>query len=94
MYRRFKIKYCSATRRTRFPRLSTIRPVDDQLTAERVLLLDSITAGDLDAIRALTSINWNFIYPPATVDPETGKRSLEAWCRTPLGLLVRMRHQW
>ena len=40
-------------------------------------------------IRALTNIDWNFVYPPALVDSLTGERDLEAWCRTPLCLLVR-----
>ena len=37
----------------------------------------------------MINIDWNFVYPPAYVDPETGERHLEAWCRTPLCLLVR-----
>ena len=53
------------------------------------MLLDAIQAGDLDGIRALMTIDWNFVYPPAYVDPESGERQLEAWCRTPLCLLVR-----
>ena len=46
-------------------------------------------AGDLDGIRASTQIDWNFVYPPAYVDPDSGEKQLEAWCRTPLCLLVR-----
>ena len=67
----------------------SLTQIDDTLTAERVMLLDAIIAGDLDGIRALTQIDWNFVYPPAYVDPVTGERDLEAWCRTPLCLLVR-----
>ncbi len=36
-----------------------------------------------------TQIDWNFVYPPAYFDPSSGERQLEAWCRTPLCLLVR-----
>ena len=36
-----------------------------------------------------TQINWNFVYPPAYADPDSGEKQLEAWCRTPLCLLVR-----
>ena len=67
----------------------TLHQIDDTLTAERVMLLDAIIAGDLDGIRALTQMDWNFVYPPAYVDPASGERDLEAWCRTPLCLLVR-----
>ena len=63
--------------------------LDDCLSAERVQLLDAIKQGDADAIRALTNIDWNFVYPPASVDAASGERNLEAWCRTPLCLLVR-----
>ena len=63
--------------------------IDDTMTAERVMLLDAIVAGDLDGIRASTKINWNFVYPPAYTDPDSGEKCLEAWCRTPLCLLVR-----
>ena len=63
--------------------------LNDYLTAERVLLLDAINDGDMDSIRALTNIDWNFVYPPAVVDTVTGARDLDAWCRTPLCLLVR-----
>ena len=54
--------------------------IDDTLTAERVMLLDAIIAGDLDGIRALTQMSWDFVYPPAYVDPLSGGRDLEAWC--------------
>ena len=37
-------------------------------------------AGDLDGIRASTQIDWNFVYPPAYVDPDSGEKQLEAWC--------------
>ena len=50
------------------------------MTAERVMLLDAIVAGDLDGIRASTKINWNFVYPPAYTDPDSGEKCLEAWC--------------
>ena len=36
--------------------------IDDTMTAERVMLLDAIVAGDLDGIRASTQVR-----PPATV---------------------------
>ena len=62
--------------------------IDDTLSAERVQLLDAIKGGDLDTVRSLMSIDWNFVYPPAYVDAE-GTRHLEAWCRTPLTLIVR-----
>ena len=52
-------------------------------------LLDAIKDGDVDAIRALTNLDWNFVYPPAMVNATSGARELEAWCRTPLCLLVR-----
>ena len=83
LYRKFKIKYASV--------LSSeyAQEIDDTMTAERVMLLDAIVAGDLDGIRASTQINWNFVYPPAYVDPDSGEKQLEAWCRTPLCLLVR-----
>ena len=84
LYRRFKLKYgtgaCLADQ---------CIDLDDYLTAERVQLLDAIKIGDVDAIRALTNIDWDFVYPPAMVNSTTGERSLEAWCRTPLCLLVR-----
>ena len=82
LYRRFKAKY-AATLEAQGQR------IDDTLTPKRVLLLDAITAGDLDGIRSLTQMSWDFIYPPAYVDPVSGERQLEAWCRTPLCLLVR-----
>ena len=63
--------------------------LSDYLTAERVQLLDALKEGDVDSIRALTNIDWNFVYPPAIVNATTGERSLEAWCRSPLCLLVR-----
>jgi len=83
LYRQFKIKW-SGVLEEKYG-----QKIDDTLTAERVMLLDAIIAGDLDGIRALTQIDWNFVYPPAYVDPVTGERDLEAWCRTPLCLLVR-----
>jgi Ca2+-binding EF-hand superfamily protein len=83
LYRQFKIKW-SGVLEEKYG-----QKVDDTLTAERVMLLDAIIAGDLDGIRALTQMDWNFVYPPAYVDPVSGERDLEAWCRTPLCLLVR-----
>ena len=83
LYRKFKIKYGAVLKE------KCGQEIDDTLTAERVMLLDAIVAGDLDGIRASTQIDWNFVYPPAYIDPETGERQLEAWCRTPLCLLVR-----
>ena len=80
LYRKFKIRY-GADSRVKFA-------LDDQLTAERVLLHDAIVSGDLDAVRALMTIDWNFVYPPAFID-ENGDRQLEGWCRTPLCLVVR-----
>ena len=77
LYRRFKVKYGQAIE------------LNDYLTAERVLLLDAIKAGDVETIRALTNIDWDFVYPPAMLDEPSGERMLEAWCRTPLCLLVR-----
>ena len=47
-------------------------------SAERNDVLDAIIAGDLDGIRALTQMDWNFVYPPAYVDPVSGERDLEA----------------
>ena len=82
LYRRFKAKY-AATLEAQGQR------IDDTLTPKRVLLLDAITAGDLDGIRSLTQMSWDFVYPPAYVDPDSGEKQLEAWCRTPLCLLVR-----
>jgi len=83
LYRKFKIKYARVLSR------EYKQEIDDTMTAERVMLLDAIVAGDLDGIRASTQINWNFVYPPAYADPVTGEKQLEAWCRTPLCLLVR-----
>lgn len=83
LYRQFKIKW-SGVLEEKYD-----QQVDDTLTAERVMLLDAIIAGDLDGIRALTQMSWDFVYPPAYVDPVSGERDLEAWCRTPLCLLVR-----
>ena len=83
LYRKFKIKYDSVLRE------EYGQEIDDTMTAERVMLLDAIVAGDLDGIRASTKINWNFVYPPAYTDPDSGEKCLEAWCRTPLCLLVR-----
>ena len=77
LYRRFKTKYGNEIE------------LNDYLTAERVLLLDAIKTGDLNTIRALTEIDWNFVYPPAMLNSSTGERQLEGWCRTPLCLLVR-----
>ncbi|KAJ1460458.1 hypothetical protein M885DRAFT_509445 [Pelagophyceae sp. CCMP2097] len=78
LYRRFKARVTTGPPADR-------QKVDDALTAERVLLLDAIKAGDLDSIRALTRLDWNFVYPPRPpLEP-----SLEGWCRTPLCLLVR-----
>ena len=82
LYRRFKAKY-AATLEARGQR------IDDTLTTDRVMLLDAITAGDLDGIRSLTQMSWDFVYPPAYVDTDSGARHLEGWCRTPLCLLVR-----
>jgi len=73
---RFKLKYGAQIE------------LNDYLTAERVLLFDALKAGDIDGIRALTNINWDFVYPPAHLDA-SGERALEAWCRSPLSLLVR-----
>ena len=83
LYRKFKIKY-GAVLKDKYG-----QEIDDTLNAERVMLLDAIVAGDLDGIRATTQMDWNFVYPPAYIDPESGERQLEAWCRTPLCLLVR-----
>ena len=77
LYRRFKTKYGKEIE------------LNDYLTAERVLLLDAIKMGDLDTIRALIDIDWNFVYPPAMLNSSTGERQHEGWCRTPLCLLVR-----
>ena len=42
-------------------KLSALVDLDDELTGERVLLLDAIKRGDMDTIRALTRIDWNFV---------------------------------
>ena len=44
--------------------------LNDYLTPERVQLLDAIKSGDVASIRALTDIDWNFVYPPATLTAE------------------------
>ena len=76
LYRKFKIKYDSVLRE------EYGQEIDDTMTAERVMLLDAIVAGDLDGIRASTKINWNFVYPPAYTDADSGEKCLEAWCLT------------
>lgn len=58
--------------------------LNDDLTARRLKLLAAIRAGDLGAVRGFTDMSWDFVYPPAFGRPET-----EAWCRTPLCLLIR-----
>lgn len=57
---------------------------DCELTDERMQLLKAIKRGDVTCIRKSFNINWNFVYPPAD-----GNKDAEAWCRSPLCLLVR-----
>ena len=86
LYRRFKAKYDKSCYGIT---ADTCVELNDYLTAERVQLLYAIKEGDIDGIRALTNIDWNFVYPPAVINATSGERSLEAWCRSPLCLLVR-----
>ena len=74
LFTRFKLKYGGDS-------------FDCRLTPERQQLLNAIGSGDVDAIRALLeTADWNFVYPPETLDKTL---RTEAWCRTPLTLLVR-----
>jgi hypothetical protein len=77
LFRRFKAKY------------GDVIDLSDTLTAERVLLFDAIQTGDVETIRSLKHIDWNFVYPPATPPTDSKHNVLEAWCRSPLCLLVR-----
>jgi len=72
--------------------------LDDQLTPDRLRLLQAIQKGDVKTIRSFIrkDFSWNFIFPPAK--PSGGgrgdaasadERPHEAWCRSPLCLLVR-----
>jgi|TARA_B110001469_G_C9556811_1_gene276184 hypothetical protein len=53
LYRKFKIKYARVLSR------EYKQEIDDTMTAERVMLLDAIVAGDLDGIRASTQVPCN-----------------------------------
>ena len=89
LFQRFKAKYDKSCHTA-----DTCVELNDFLTPERVQLLDAIKQGDVDGIRSLINIDWNFVYPPAIVSSNSigereRERELEAWCRSPLCLLVR-----
>lgn len=84
LFRRFKAKYVGGKLPADY--------LDDQVTPERVALLNAFRKGNVAAIRRsiASGMSWDFVYPPApTASDGTRQVELEGFCRSPLALLVR-----